>query len=159
MNLHFSNQLNYSNEFKHQPMIFLAGPSPRDAEVADWRDEAIEMFREARFNGTLFIPRPSGGHMDSYDGQVDWELDHLDMADIILFWVPRDLVTLPAFTTNIEFGSYVKSDKITYGRPDSSPKNRYLDHLYRKFVNREPFNDLRATVNDAIDLTRGIYPL
>ena len=97
--------------------------------------------------------------MDSYDGQVDWELDHLDMADIILFWVPRDLVTLPAFTTNIEFGSYVKSDKITYGRPDSSPKNRYLDHLYRKFVNREPFNDLRATVNDAIDLTRGIYPL
>lgn len=147
--LHFSDYPNFVNS-NNKPMIFLAGPSPRDREVIDWRDEAVEIFRNLKFNGTLFIPRPSGGHMDSYDGQVEWELSHLDMAHTIMFWVPRDLVTLPSFTTNCEFGLYVKSGRAIYGRPDSAPKNRYLDHLYRKFAKREPLNDLRDTVIESM---------
>jgi hypothetical protein len=158
MRLHFSDQPNFSNRNINQPMVFLAGPSPRDSHVVDWRDEAVETFRDAKFDGTLFLPRPSGGHMDSYDGQVEWELHHLNMADIIMFWVPRSFPEMIALTTNVEFGLYVKSGKIIYGRPDSAPKNRYLDHLYRKFTDREPLNDLRATVNEAINETNKIWP-
>lgn len=133
-------------------MIFLAGPSPRDKDVIDWRDEAFDLFEKAGFNGTLFVPRPSGGHIDSYDGQVDWELDHLDMSHVIMFWIPRDLVNMIALTTNCEYGLYVKSGKAIYGRPDSAPKNKYLDHLYRKYVQKEPLNDLNDTVLGAMHM-------
>jgi len=88
--------------------------------------------------------------MDNYDGQVEWELHHLNMAHTIMFWVPRDLAVLQAYTTNVEFGLYVKSGKIVYGRPDEAPKNKYLDHLYRKFALKEPINNLRDTVAAAM---------
>ncbi len=149
MNLHFSDQNSFVNH-DNKPMIFLAGPSPRDASVADWRDDAFKIFDEMGFDGTLFVPRPSGGHMDSYDGQVEWELEHLDMAHTIMFWVPRKFPEMKALTTNVELGLYVKSGRMIYGRPDEAPNNRYLDHLYRKFALKEPINNLGGTVAAAM---------
>ena len=46
-----------------------------------------------------------------------------------LFWVPRELRTMPAFTTNVEFGIWADSGKAVLGYPPKAPKCRYLDWL------------------------------
>ena len=90
----------------------------------------------------------------NYDFQVNWENDALDMSMAILAWIPRDMKTMPALTSNVEFGLYVKTGKLFYGRPHNAPKTRYLDHIYRKYVGREPKETLRDLVGEVV--TTGI---
>jgi 8-oxo-dGTP pyrophosphatase MutT (NUDIX family) len=58
---------------------------------------------------------------------------------------------MPAFTTNVEFGSFVKSGKVVFGAPDSAPGNKYLKHLATKFgVPQE--STLQSTVDRVLDI-------
>jgi len=111
--------------------IFLAGPTPRNELGVDWRPDAIRLFKQWGFDGVLFVPSPFitlyDKHEHNYYHQIDWENRALSVATVIMFWVPRSLETRPAFTTNVEFGMYVGSGKIVYGRPDNAPKCGYLD--------------------------------
>jgi 8-oxo-dGTP pyrophosphatase MutT (NUDIX family) len=92
----------------------------------------IESLAECGYDGVVFSPEPRDGKWQTtYDAQVGWEKKHLELADVILAWVPRHLKDMPAFTTNVEFGKYVGSGKLLYGRPDEAPKNSYLDWMYR----------------------------
>ncbi|GAA1672916.1 hypothetical protein GCM10009830_18930 [Glycomyces endophyticus] len=112
--------------------VFLAGPLPRAAGVASWNPEAVAHLRERwRHDGRLvvFTPELREGVLADYTGQIEWEHRGLHDADVILFWVPRDLETMPAFTTNIEFGTWYDSGKAVFGAPESAPKNEYLRHL------------------------------
>ena len=110
--------------------IFLAGPSPRDPETPSWRPEALRLLEELGYKGVVFVPEPKDGQWkNSYTDQTEWEKMGLDMADRIVFWVPRDLVRMPAFTTNVEFGRYVDSGKAVLGFPEGAPKTRYLEWL------------------------------
>jgi 8-oxo-dGTP pyrophosphatase MutT (NUDIX family) len=112
--------------------VFLAGPLPRAADVPSWNPEAIKLLRE-RWDGdgrlVVFTPEPRDGVTADYIGQIDWEHRGLHDADAIVFWVPRDLETMPAFTTNIEFGIWYDSGKAVFGAPASAPKNEYPVHL------------------------------
>lgn len=109
--------------------IFLAGPSPRSRDVKSWRPQALQYLGKKGFQGTVFVPEDRHGNApDSYLNQVEWETDALLMSDIIVFWVPRDMDVLPGFTTNVEFGEWVNSGRVAYGRPDGAPKTRYLDY-------------------------------
>jgi hypothetical protein len=124
--------------------IFLAGPTPRDPSVRSWRPTALDILEDLKFNGNVLIPeRRDWTTKFDYTDQVEWELEGLDYCKAIVFWVPRDLVTMPAFTTNVEFGGYVRTGRAWYGRPDKAPKCDYLDWLYRKMTNRTPHNNLR----------------
>lgn len=38
---------------------------------------------------------------------------------------------MPGSTTNVEFGYWVKSGKVLYGRPKDAVKVKYLDWLYK----------------------------
>ncbi len=154
--------LEYNEKFP-KPYIFLAGPTPRSKSVESWRPEALELFKTLEFLGTIFIPEPRHGWDNnmfsgeegkiSYDWKIiiDWELEHLEKADVILFWIPREIDAMPAFTTNVEFGFWLKSDKAMYGRPDWAPKNGYLDYLYYKTCKRKPHNNLEDLVADSIN--------
>lgn len=131
------------------PGIFLAGPSPRgygDGYPKDWRDDAIKIFKELGFRGKVFIPRPSNGHMENYYNQIEWELHHLEISNVILFWIPRKYPEMKGMTTNVEFGMWIKDPKVIYGRPDWAEQTRYLDHIYKKYLNRNPHSDLRTLV-------------
>ena len=75
------------------------------------------------------------------DEQVRWEWHCLDRAAAIAFWVPRDLTTLPGFTTNVEFGLYCRSGRAFLGYPQGAPRMRYLDRLARA-QNVPVFHDL-----------------
>lgn len=131
----------YSGDTKNitVPSIFLAGPTPRSADVPSWRPEAISLLESYSFKGTVFVPEYENiSEMSSlnfnYDLQIEWEHFCLECATIILMWVPRDLERMPAFTTNVEYGMYIKSGKLLYGRPNDSVKNKYLDYCYNKFT-------------------------
>lgn len=110
--------------------IFLVGPTPRDENTPSWRPDMIAALEEAGYDGVIFSPEPRGEFNSTYDGQVAWEKKHLEMADLILAWVPRQSPSMPAFTTNVEFGKYVGSNKLLYGRPSWAEKVRYLDWMY-----------------------------
>lgn len=132
--------------------IFLAGPTPRGPEPPSWRPDAVRLLRDAGFDGVVFVPEDAdGAWRGSYIDQVAWERDALQAADVILFWVPRELTQMPAFTTNVEFGIWASSGKIVLGHPAKAPKCRYLSWLARE--HRAPIaHTLRATVAAAIAL-------
>lgn len=140
--------------------VFLAGPSPREKSVLDWRIEALKIFEEKGFTGTVFIPIPQArfyGGDDSadwtYDNQIDWECSARAVADRILFWVPRDIKGgMPAFTTNVEFGEDIHTGKILYGRPDNAEKCRYLDKRMEEIKSSKVFNNLTEIIEQSIQI-------
>jgi Nucleoside 2-deoxyribosyltransferase like len=123
--------------------IFLAGPTPRSPQVKSWRPDALSILHKMGFKGTVFVPEYRNWETKfDYLTQVEWEWEGLEKSNAIAFWIPRDLITMPAFTTNVEFGSYVRSGRAYYGRPDGCSGNSYLDWLYGKVTNRKPTNTM-----------------
>ena len=94
-----------------------------------------------------------------------WERDGLSNATIIVFWIPRHLPNMPAFTTNVEFGYWLHSGKIIYGRPNEAEKIKYLDWLYKLDYNEEPVDSLEELLkicvnkinNNKINMKNMIY--
>ena len=114
--------------------IMLCGPTSRDNNVESWRKDALQLLEDMSYSGTVFVPEPRDGKKyPEYDNQINWEDKCLNVADCIAFWIPRDLETLPAFTTNVEFGMWCESGKIVFGAPKDAPKNNYLKHYCEKY--------------------------
>jgi len=139
---------------KYSKSLFLAGPSPRDNNTEGWRKEAIKLLEDLNYDGVLFNPEYRDGDKPDnldYDSQIDWEDKCLSMADIILFWVPRNLETMPAFTTNVEFGFHANSGRIVFGAPPEAPKNNYLKYYAEKF-NVPMSETLEDTLSSALEM-------
>ena len=134
-----------------RPALFLAGPTPRSPEVPSWRPVALRLLEELLFPGAVFVPEGAGtgGLSTSYEEQVRWEWACLERADTIVFWVPRELKTLPGFITNIEFGLYCRSGKVLLGYPPAAPKMRYLQLLAGAW-NIPVFHDLSDLLRSAV---------
>ncbi|GAA2408675.1 hypothetical protein GCM10010191_16570 [Actinomadura vinacea] len=132
--------------------VFLAGPAPRSPEVPSWRPAAHAELRERWRGGRLvvFDPEDRKEVLFDYAGQVDWEERCLNLADEVLFYVPRDLETMPAFTTNVEWGIWHDSGRVVFGAPPGAPKNRYLLHYAEKF-GVPTATDLPGTVAATLD--------
>ena len=148
-------QVNYSDQevILARKSIFLAGPTPRDEAVHSWRPYAIKLLREMGFDGVVYVPEYSTGEvLHNYDSQIAWEWKALDNAGAILFWVPRNLETMPAYTTNVEFGYWVRDDRAFYGRPSSAVLVRYLDSLYKRHhKDRLVYTDLHSLCGRCCD--------
>lgn len=148
-------QVNYSDQevILARKSIFLAGPTPRDEAVHSWRPYAIKLLREMGFDGVVYVPEYETGEvLHNYDNQIEWEWKALDHAGAILFWVPRNLETMPAFTTNVEFGYWVRDDRAFYGRPSSAVLVRYLDSLYKRHhKDRLVYTDLHSLCGRCCD--------
>lgn len=134
--------------------IFLAGPTPRTQSVPSWRPHALQHLQDAGYDGVVFVPEARSGvfHGD-YDGQIAWEDRHLEMADCVLFWVPREMTTMPALTTNAEFGRWIDSGKAVFGAPtpDKPRRNVYLRH-YAQAFDAPSTETLEDTVTAAMHL-------
>lgn len=132
-----------TEDAKQFPSIFLVGPTPRDIETISWRKQALQLLE--RFEGGyVFVPenRDNKPFVRNYTEQYEWERKALENTTAIAAWVPRDLEKLPAFTTNVEFGYYVRQPNFFYGRPENTPKTKYLDWLYKLERKRPPTKDL-----------------
>lgn len=111
--------------------MFLCGPTPR-GEGKSWRADAIEYLKGIGWDGHVFVPEPrDGSWAEDYTDQVEWEEDGINRADVVVFWVPRDLtgetygVPMPALTTNDEFGCWKSTGKVVWGSPPWAEKVRY----------------------------------
>ncbi|MFJ7242660.1 nucleoside 2-deoxyribosyltransferase domain-containing protein [Streptomyces olivaceus] len=122
------------------PSVFLAGPTPdKSVPVPSWRPEAVRaLTAQWTSDRPLTVMSPEsrdGTRADRYESQVDWETDARAAATAILFWIPRDLRTLPGMTTNVEFGLDVSSGRAVLGCPPDCPnpeRNRYLIYVARR---------------------------
>ncbi len=119
--------------------IFLAGPTPRErpgeTPVPSWRPEALRALELLGYDGVVFVPETEDGiFKHDYNDQIEWEELCLNFADAILFWIPRDLATLPGFTTNDEWGYWKKCDpqKLVLGTPQDAPKTKYQRYYANK---------------------------
>jgi hypothetical protein len=134
-----------------QKSIFLAGPTPRDAQTNTWRKEALTILEP--FDGLVFVPETDDWAAHAhYNEQINWEWEAIDQATVVVFWVPRDLTSMPAFTTNVEFGLKVHSGRVVLGYPRDAPKCTYLDALASRFnapVHSNLFNTLMAAMTRA----------
>lgn len=133
--------------------LFLVGPSPRGGQRHhSWRPIAIDMLQDLQYDGVVFNPEPMDGlDPDEYGAQVKWECQGLEYADGIVAWVPRNLVSLPAFTTNVEFGWWMTSGKPqALGYPIGAPKMRYL-HAHAERLGIPVYHTLDETLQSVID--------
>jgi nucleoside 2-deoxyribosyltransferase len=138
--------------------IFLAGPTPRSKDVKSWRPEALKLLENLGFDGTVFVPECETFEAhQSYDHQVFWEWEGLNQCTIAVFWVPRELETMPALTTNVEFGMMVASSKVVLGYPTEAPKMRYLHTLGARF-NVPVFHTLQETLQHAVNRCEDWHP-
>ena len=147
--------INYSDQevLKGYKSIFLAGPTPRGENVESWRTSACKFLEENGFDGVVYVPeystwKPKADYVD----QAQWERDALANASVIAFWIPRTLPDMPAFTTNVEFGYWIHTGKVLYGRPNDAKKIKYLDWLYKTDTNNEPLRSLEDLLSDSIEL-------
>lgn len=133
--------------------VFLAGPTPRDRHTRSWRPSMISALNEAGFKGSVYIPEKREKIEEfSYIEQVEWEEWALERADLIIFWVPRELSKMPAFTTNIEFGEWMKSGKVVLGYPESAVKMKYMRH--KAEVNKIPvYNTMDALADRVVKIS------
>ena len=148
--------INYSDEkvIKGEKSIFLAGPTPRSEDIVSWRIEACKILKDKGFDGIVYVPEYSTNKpRENYEDQVLWEREGLMNSTVIVFWIPREIPSMMGLTTNVEFGYYLHTNKVVYGRPDNSQKNRYLDWLYEYDYNKKPFNNLNDLLEEAINLT------
>jgi len=149
-------KINYLNQdvIKGEKSIFLAGPTLRGENIISWREEACKKLKEYGFDGVVYVPEYSTDTLkDDYTDQVMWKREAMSESTTILFWIPRDLHDMPAFTTNIEFGYWLYTGKVIYGRPDSVKKVKYLDWLYELDYNEKPFNDIDKLLKNSINKT------
>jgi Nucleoside 2-deoxyribosyltransferase like len=117
------------------PRLFLAGPTPRSGDVPSWRPEAVDTIARTWVSGPLTVlnPEPRGAFSDDYTDQYEWEFEHLEAADVIMFWVARRMDGMPALTTNIEWGHYCKSGRVVMGAPPWGERTRYMQHQARRY--------------------------
>ena len=135
--------------------IFLAGPTPRSKDVPSWRPRALELLKEFGFKGTVYVPEDRDGTVQfEYYDQIQWEWRGLESSTVILFWIPREIETMPALTTNVEFGMYAASGQVVMGRPPEAQKMKYLDALANRYL-IEVYDTLEMTVKRSILRARG----
>ncbi|MER6393915.1 nucleoside 2-deoxyribosyltransferase domain-containing protein [Streptomyces sp. NPDC001523] len=143
------------------PSVFLAGPTPdKSNPVPSWRPDALRALTE-QWTGpqplTVLSPESrKGERADRYETQVDWETDARAAASAILFWIPRDLKTLPAMTTNVEFGLDVTTGRAVLGCPPDCPnpeRNRYLIYVARRHG-----VPVRTTLTDTVTAALTLVP-
>lgn len=138
------------------PSIFLAGPTIRNGKFEDsWRYKAVELFEKLGFNGNIYVPESiTGNYSTDIKQTVQWEWDRLESSKKIMFWIPRDLETLPGFTTNIEFGRYITlcPNDVILGFPIGAPKTKYIELLYNRFSSHTIPHTLENTVATVYNL-------
>lgn len=152
--------------------IFAVGPTPRDAQTKSWRPELLDLLEKSGFDGYLFAPEREDFALLKgldYNGQIEWEWEAIARAACVLCWVPRDMATMPALTTNVEFGLICafKPERVVLGAPDNAASVRYLRYmaenvrqLHQTFGKPVPkvdvptFNTLPNTVAAALKISK-----
>jgi hypothetical protein len=106
----------------------------------------------------VFVPEAREGGFDGgWSEQIAWEDACLNASDVIAFWIPRDLTTMPGLTTNVEWGRWESSGKVVLGAPPDAPRMRYLRHYAARYQ-VPTAESLEATLDAALALLHQRQP-
>lgn len=152
--------VNFSNEDPlidpKKPSIFLAGPTRRNSPYEkSWRKAAVDKLKSMKFDGIAYVPEFEKDSQFDYNNQVMWERSGLMNANVILFWVPRNIEdNMPAFTTNVEFGMYLakRPDHVLLAYPEDAEKMDYLSWLYHQETGRDAISQFDVALFKAMEL-------
>ena len=128
--------------------IFLAG-SIEMGKAEDWQAVIPELFKD-RQDLVFFNPRrddwdSSWEQKESnpqFNYQVNWELEHLDEADIIFMYFSPDTKSPISL---LELGLYAKTEKMVVCCPDEFYRKGNVDIVCSKY-NVPVYNTLEATI-------------
>lgn len=131
--------------------IYLVGPVPRKTGEVRWHLEAIAALQAYRFDGAVIVPRTLDERaiQESDERQLSWEFQAQCRADVLLFWVPRDLVDMPGLTTNLEWGMWYDTGKVVIGIPPGAALTLPLRHAAQRAA-LEVCDTLDGTVQSAL---------
>jgi hypothetical protein len=142
--------------------VFIGGPNVERGDQEPWRHRAVDLIRarwaEVGGGQPLAVLSPEsreGRRADRYEDQVDWEIAAREQATVRLYWMWRDMDTMPGMTSNVEIGYDLgRGRAVVLGLPPDCPnpeRNRYIRHLAG--VHRAPVRPtLETTVDAALDL-------
>lgn len=139
---------------KTEKSIFLAGCTPRSEDVKSWRSGALNFLESIGFDGHVYVPEFEDNIVQlnlDYDAQIAWENKCMNIADVILFWIPRNLTDMLGLTSNVEYGNWMRSGKIVLGYPSNAEKMRYLQYQADE-LKIKTFNNLEAAIIYCVDL-------
>lgn len=118
------------SEKKNKYCIFLAGPIQG---APDWREDILNLEWP---DSVLFLDPAQRGITDfNHQEQVDWETENLNMADMILFWIPPMATKIEgrdyAQTTRAELGEWLAKSsqcgkKLIIGIEPNFPGRQYF---------------------------------
>lgn len=112
---------NYLQLNQYRPAVFLAGTI---TGAGDWQNIATNWFLE---NTDLMVFNPRRKNFNVEDDldqeQIEWEFEHLKMAQVILFWFTKDTVAPIAL---FELGKYINGN-IVVGCDVDYPRRKDLE--------------------------------
>lgn len=134
--------------------IFLAG-SIEMGVAEDWQSKIEDELKD--YNVTIFNPRRESWdntweqtiHNPDFKEQVEWELDHLDKADIILMYFDENTKSPISL---LELGLYASSGKMIVYCPEGFWRKGNVDIVADRYDIKQvsSFNELlRAVRNQA----------
>lgn len=114
---HFSE----TSQLRKYHKAFLAGAIDMGAAV-DWQAQTIELLDGHDL--LLFNPRRAAFTPDTLDEQINWELKHLELADTVFMWFPKDAKAPVAM---FETGLFMQSGKLAVGADPEFYRRRNLE--------------------------------
>jgi len=108
-------------------------------KLRSWREDALTYLANSGL--TVLAPefrdwREWRDNGDDWAAQVEWEHNAMDDPRVVLlFWVPRNMKTLPGLTTNVEFGYYLvkRPHAMVVGWPNGAEHVRYFREKARLY--------------------------
>lgn len=127
--------------------VFLAGPIQGAPE---WQSQLPELE-----NVVWLSPRREKYPVENfnYDGQVEWETNTIRSANIVLFWIPEEDMSIAgrsyAQTTRFELGeNLARGKRIIIGVNDKFPGRRYFEYKAEKYnvIGNQVFHTLEECI-------------
>jgi len=119
-----------NNHTSNEKSLFVAGWI---SNCPNWQEEFILYFKDKTI--TIFNPRRKNFDINNKNlelEQITWEHNHLEKADIISFWFPKE--TLCPIVL-YELWKYIKSDKQIFIWVDSEYQRKSDVEIQTKLVN------------------------
>lgn len=107
--------------------VFMADPTqrPRTPEATSWRPEAIALLRAqwaSRGRLVVFVPEPRTGSYHHFTSKiVDWMNCGLQLADVVMFWWPKDVGTQLTLM-DMTWGAWNDSQRVVMGTSLNMPE-------------------------------------
>ena len=129
-------------ESNKEKSIFLIGVKRDGKYGKDWMVRACAILDEENFDGCVYLPEDN---MSSAE-----ELEAANNASLVVCWIDKDAQTNKRWSMPFNYGKIYESGKVLYGRAPGIDMVRHLDWLYDADYSREPHDELRSLLKEAI---------